>query len=88
MKLRKSHSKISRLPAGICMTEEKKKSLSYLLIVFPFPIYCNEKRNEGRLFLTECFVNTVDFTGRADICGSWGENEQKMSLINQKQNDQ
>lgn len=68
---------------------QKKKSLSYLLIVFPFPfggIYCNEKRNEGRLFLTECFVNTVDFTGRADICSSW-RGEQKMSLINQKQND-
>lgn len=57
----------------------KKKSLSYLLIVFPFPsggTYCNEKRNEGGLFLTERFVNTVDFTGRADICSSWrGETE-------------
>ena len=83
-------SKISSLPPGICITEEKKKSLSYLLSVFPFPfggVYCNEKRNEGRLFLTECFVNTVDFTGRADICGSW-RGEEKMSLINQKQNDQ
>ena len=75
-------SEISGLPAGICVTEEKKTSLSYLLIVFPFPIYCNEKRNEGRLFLTECFVNTVDFTGRADISGSWGgrrENESDQS---------
>lgn len=69
---------------------QKKKSLSYLLSVFPFPfgrMHCNEKRNEGRLFLTECFVNTVDFTGRADSCSSW-RGEQKMSLINQKQNDQ
>lgn len=87
--MRKSHFKISILPPVICITGEKK-SLSYLLIVFPFPfegIYCNEKRNEGRLFLTECFVNTVDFTWRADICSSWRK-EQKMSLINQKQNDQ
>lgn len=76
--MRKSHFKISSLPPGICITE-KKKSLSYLLIVFPFPFggtYCNEKRNEGRLFLTEGFVNTVDFTGRADIRSSWrGETE-------------
>lgn len=87
--MRKSHFKISSLPPGICITG-KKKSLSYLLIVFPFPFggtYCNEKRNEGGLFLTERFVNTVDFTGRADICSSW-RGEQKMSLINQKQNDQ
>lgn len=77
------------LPPGICNTGGKK-SLSYLLIVFPFPfggVYYNEKRNEGRLFLTKRFVNTVDFTGRADICGSC-KGEQKMSLINQKQNDQ
>lgn len=68
---------------------QTKKSLSYLLIAFPFPFggtFCNEKRNEGGLFLTERFVNTVDFTGRADICSSW-RREQKMSLINQKQND-
>lgn len=68
---------------------QKKKSLSYLLIAFPFPFggtFCNEKRNEGGLFLTERFVNTVDFTGRADIRSSW-RGEQKMSLINQKQND-
>lgn len=92
--MRKSHFKISSLPPGICITvtkktNRKKESLSYLLIVFPFPFggtYCNEKRNEGGLFLTERFVNTVDFTGRADICSSW-RGEQKMSLINQTQND-
>lgn len=85
--MRKSHFKISSLPQGICITE--KESLSYLLIAFPFPFggtFCNEKRNEGGLFLTERFVNTVDFTGRADISSSW-RGEQKMSLINQKQND-
>lgn len=77
--MRKSNFKISSLPPGICITE-KKKSLSYLLIVFPFPfegIYCNEKRNKGGLFLTECFVNTVDFTGRADICSSWRRENRK-----------
>lgn len=60
---------------------------------------CNEKRNEAGLFLTERFVDTVDFTRRADISGSWtrrrrrrkkkwGDGVEKMSLINQKQNDQ
>lgn len=68
---------------GVCITQEKP--LSYLLIVFPFPfgrIYCNEKRNEGRLFLTQCFVNTADFTGRADICSSWKNRKWVWSIRN------
>lgn len=55
-----------------CYSGEKYPHHVYW-VCFHFPwggIYCNEKRNEGRLFLTECSVNTVDFTGRADRRGS------------------
>lgn len=101
--LGKIHLDISSPPPGICITEKESLSYLLIGFPFPFGGcaegggdrgLCNEKRNEAGLFLTERFVHTVDFTRRADISSSWRRRTrrkerwgEKMSLINQKQND-